>query len=265
MDMYDCVPPESLMPLLLLGALRLEKSFKLLAFKLVLATLPPERSLAAMTNMLTGLETDRMLPPPMVMWLKQYVPPASVPVAAGRQRRVSCVSGIEAVRARPAGHVHVGLGGDAVGAEERRGSHQRRDDPLRSAHAATGYEVDLGIPVDRGVVRTRHFVVGVRGLDVVSIRRPAAEGAEAIGLGAQRRGAADARQRAARAAAAQLAVESTLRARGGHSRAPRDAGLDQAVGVIDARLGRAERLPPDHLLTAHLELRLRASRAGNAE
>src|SRR6266567_2665627 len=85
------------------------------------------------------------------------------------------------------------------------------------------------IPVERGVVRTRHFVVGVRGLDVVSIRRPAAEGAEAIGLGAQRRGAADARQRAARAAAAQLAVESTLRARGGHSRAPRDAGLDQAV------------------------------------
>jgi len=81
MDMYDCVPPESLMPLVLLGALRLEKSFKLLAFKLVLAMLPPERSLAAMTNMLTGLESDRMLPPPMVMWLKQYVPPASVPVA----------------------------------------------------------------------------------------------------------------------------------------------------------------------------------------
>ena len=80
MDMYDWVPPDNLMPFWLAGALKLEKSFRLLAFKLVLATLPPERSVAAVTYMFTGLETDRMLPPLTVMALKQYVPPASVVV-----------------------------------------------------------------------------------------------------------------------------------------------------------------------------------------
>ena len=40
--MYVEVPPDTTTPLVSPGALRLEKSFRLLAFKVVLAMLPPE-------------------------------------------------------------------------------------------------------------------------------------------------------------------------------------------------------------------------------
>src|SRR5207247_10682126 len=68
-------------------------------------------------------------------------------------------------------------------------------------------------------------------------------------------------QRAARAASAQLTGETQRRGRV----AERRVRADEAVGVIDARFGDAERLPPDQFLAAHLELRLRTARAGDAE
>src|SRR5438034_11764700 len=68
-------------------------------------------------------------------------------------------------------------------------------------------------------------------------------------------------QRAARAAIAQLTGETQRRGRV----AERRVRADEAVGVIDARFGDAERLPPDQVLLPHLELRLRTARARDAE